>query len=78
MEPATTLRFAATARALAHEARARGLAVPGFRSPPRSTASTARCGAGVPAPPSPYGCGARPWADVLVDMIEGVVVANGL
>jgi hypothetical protein len=78
MEPATTLRFAATARALAHEARARGLAVPGFRSPPRVNGvdrTLRRRGASASIAVRVRG---RPWADVLVDMIEGVVVANGL
>jgi hypothetical protein len=78
MEPATTLRFAATARALAQEARARGLAVPGFRSPPRVSGvdrTLRRRGASASVAVRVRG---RPWADVLVDMIEGVVVANGL
>src|SRR6187549_14043 len=78
MEPATTLRFAATARALAQEARARGLAVPGFRSPPRVNGvdrTLRRRGASASIAVRVRG---RPWADVLVDMIEGVIVANGL
>jgi hypothetical protein len=78
MEPATTLHFAATARALAQVARARGLTVPGFRSPPRLSGvdrTLRRRGAGASIAVRVRG---RPWADVLVDMIEGVVVANGL
>ncbi len=78
MEPATTLQFANTARALANAARANGLAVPGFRSPPRLNGvdrTLRRRGATASIAVRVRG---RPWADVLADMIEGVVVANGL
>jgi hypothetical protein len=78
MEPATTLRFATTARALTHVARAQGLKVPGFRSPPRVHGvdrTLRRRGASASIAVRVRG---RPWADVLTDMIEGVVVANGL
>src|SRR5215216_1221420 len=78
MEPATTLRFAATARALAHETRVRGLAVPGFRSPPRvpgANRTLRRRGVGTSVAIRVRG---RPWADVLADMIEGILVANGV
>jgi hypothetical protein len=78
MEPATTLRFATTARALARVARARGLTVPGFRSPPRvngADRTLRRRGASASIAVRVRG---RPWTDVLADMIEGVVVANGL
>ena len=79
MEPATTLRFAAAARALGDEARRLGLAVPGFRSPPRLPAvdRTLRR--------RPTGGTSvavrlrdRPWPAVLADLVEGVVVANHL
>lgn len=78
MEPATTLRFATTARALARAARANGLTVPGFRSPPRVNGvdrTLRRRGASASIAVRVRG---RPWADVLADMIEGVIVANGL
>src|SRR3954462_3373833 len=78
MEPATTLRFASTARALAHAARANGLVVPGFRSPPRVNGvdrTLRRRGAGASIAVRVRG---RPWADVLADMIEGVVGPKGL
>src|SRR3954447_9791282 len=78
MEPATTLHFATTARALGQAARARNLTVPGFRSPPRVNGvdrTLRRRGAGASIAVRVRG---RPWADVLADMIEGVVVANGL
>jgi hypothetical protein len=78
MEPATTLRFATTACALAHAARAHGLAVPGFRSPPGVSGANRtlrRRGASASIAVRVRG---RPWADVLTDMIEGIVVVNGL
>jgi hypothetical protein len=78
MEPATTVRFATTARALAEAARANGLTVPGFRSPPRLSGvdrTLRRRGASASIAVRVRG---RPWADVLADMVEGIVVANGL
>jgi hypothetical protein len=79
MKPASSLRFAAAARALGLEARRRGLDVPGFRSPPRlpgverSLRRRADGGATVSV-----GLRDRPWAAVLADMVEGVVAANRL
>src|SRR5262245_30590378 len=78
MEPATTLRFATAARVLGRETRARGLEVPGFRSPPRlegadRTLRRRRRGGAVAVRVR-----GRPWAAVLADMIEGVVVVNNL
>jgi len=76
---ATSLHFAAAARALGQVAHGRGLVVPGFRSPPRL--------AGVERSVRRRGDGAatvsvrlrgRPWVAVLADMIEGVVVVNDL
>ena len=78
MEPATTIRFAATARALAREARSRRLVVPGFRSPPRvagADRTLRRRGASAAVAVRVRG---RRWPEVQADMIEGVVVANGL
>src|SRR5262245_37642435 len=76
MEPATTLRFATAARVLGQEARARGLAAPGFRSPPRipdANRTLRRRPHGASVAVRLRG---RPWATVLADMIEGVVAAN--
>ena len=79
-EPAaTSVRFAGAARVLADAGRRRGLAVPGFRSPPRVTGvdRTLRRrpdGSAVVA----VRVRGRPWPAVLGDMIEGVVAANGL
>ena len=76
---ATSLRFASAARTLGHVARSRGLAVPGFRSPPRLPGAerTVRRRPDGGATVAIHLKG-RPWAAVLSDMIEGVVVANAL
>lgn len=76
---ATSLRFAATVRTLGQAARARGLVVPGFRSPPRL--------AGAQRTLRRHSTGGatvavtireRPFQAVVADMIEGIVVANQL
>lgn len=76
---ATSLRFAAVARSLGAAARARRLVAPGFRSPPRLTGAerTVRRlpGGGVSIAVRLRG---RPFGAVVADMVEGVVVANGL
>jgi hypothetical protein len=74
----TAIRFATTARALTNATRALGLFAPGFRSPPR-TAGVDRtlAGSGDRAVVSVRLRG-RPWAAVAADMVEGVVVANGV
>ena len=79
MPDADALGFAAVARVLAAEARGRGLAVPGFRSPPRlAGARRSLCrhpdGGAVVA----VVVRGRPLADVAVDMVEGVLVVNRL
>ena len=76
---ATSLRFAAAARALAAAAKASGLLAPGYRSPPRivgrsRTVRRRSDGSVVVA----VGVRNRPWLAVLADMVDGVVVANGL
>jgi hypothetical protein len=63
---------------LGREARRNGLVVPGFRSPPRvvgAQRTLRRHSAGVVISVQVRG---RPWLAVVADMIEGVVVANGL
>src|SRR3954451_8392130 len=76
---ATSLRFAAAARALGSEARRRGLVAPAYRSPPRLAGAERtmrrRLDGGVTVAVCFRG---RPWAAVVADMIEGVVVANRL
>src|SRR5215213_3911176 len=79
MEPATTLRFAAAARALADEVRRHGLIVPGFRSPPRLTGADRTLRGRPPGRTTiAVRVRGRPWAAVLADLIEGIVVANAL
>lgn len=76
---ATSLRFAAAARTLGEAARARGLSVPGFRSPPRlkgaqRTLRRHRGGSVTVA----VAIRERPFQAVVADMIEGIVVVNEL
>ena len=78
MEP-TSLRFARIARRLTEAARAQGLRAPTFRSPPRVSGVTRTIKRG------PRGrvtisvvLRGRPWAAVAADLVDGVVVANGL
>src|SRR5215475_6750215 len=78
MEPATTLRFAAAARALTRAARLHGLVAPGFRSPPRLAGvnrSVLRRENNASIAVRVRG---RPWQDVVADMVEGLLVVNGL
>ena len=73
-----TVNFAHAARTLAHEARVRGLLVPGFRCPPRILGvdrSLRRWDGGATLAVRVKG---RPWVAVVADMIEGMVVANQL
>lgn len=76
---APSLRFAAAARALADECRRRRLTVPGFRSPPRlegvDRSVRRRSDGGAMVAVCLRG---RPWAAVLADMVEGVIVTNSL
>ena len=77
------MRFAAAARALGEVARAAGLLVPGFRSPPRlagvdRTMRRQVDTAGVETVTVSVRIKGRPWVSVLADMIDGVIVANAL
>jgi hypothetical protein len=74
----TTVEFAQAARLLAREARAKGLLVPGFRSPPKivgAQRTLRRHSGGAVVAVQVRG---RPWFAVAADMIEGVVAANAL
>ena len=74
----STLRFAAAVRLVAAEARALGLQVPGFRSPPRIPADrSVRRRPGAP-PAVAVRLTGRPFDAVVADVVEGVVVTNGL
>ena len=74
--PITAARFCAVARLLADEARRRGLAPPGFRSPPKlpdAPRTIRRQGASAVVAVRRAG---RPADEVIADMVEGVLVAN--
>ena len=74
----STIRFAAAARAISDEARRAGLEVPGFRSPPRLPVDRAlRRRPGV-APSVVVRLRGRSMETVVADMVEGVLVANGI
>jgi hypothetical protein len=75
---ATSLRFAAAARALTHAARRLGLVAPDFRTPPRrpGSARTLRRGAGAAL--VSVLLQERPWVAVLADMVDGIVAVNEL
>jgi hypothetical protein len=71
--------FAATARVLAAEARRLGLAVPGFRSPPTVPGADRSLRRRPGAPPAvAVRLRGRSAEAVVADMVEGVLVANGL
>ena len=75
----STIRFAVAARAISDEARAAGLVVPGFRSPPRLTGVDRSLRRRPGATPSvAVRVNGRPIDTVVADMVEGVLVANGL
>lgn len=77
--PARSLLFTASARVLAAEARRRGLEVPGFRCPPRAEHVVRAIrrfpdGRAVVA----VRVRGRDHAAVVADMVEGILVVNGL
>lgn len=76
---ATSLRFAGAVKSLGDAARRQGLTAPAFRSPPRLAGCerTIRWRPDGGATVSVRLRG-RLWVQVLADMVEGVVVANGL
>jgi len=73
-----TVSFSVAVRAVADEARRMGLTVPGFRSPPRVAGAdrTIRRSNGLPI--VAVRVRGRPFSDVVADVIEGVLVSNGI
>jgi hypothetical protein len=79
MPLARSLLFSTSARLLATEAERRGLVAPGFRCPPRGDGVVRAIrrlpdGGAVVA----VRVRGRDHSEVVADMVEGVVVANGL
>ncbi|HEX7096162.1 MAG TPA: hypothetical protein VF183_09775, partial [Acidimicrobiales bacterium] len=66
------------ARTLAQAARAQGLVVPSFRSPPGLAGVQRSLRRRRGAVTVSVRLRERPWAAVVADMVEGVVVANRL
>jgi hypothetical protein len=74
----SSIDFAHAARTIGREVRRRGLVAPGFRCPPRIAGvdrSLRRTGNGAVVAVQLKG---RPWAAIVGDMIEGVIVTNQL
>ena len=78
MAGVASVEFARVARQLADAARRGGWQSPTFRSPPNTpgvSRSLRRRGGGVVVAVRVHG---RPWLAVVADLVDGVVVANGL
>ena len=73
-----TVRFSAAVRAVGLEARRLGLVVPAFRAPPRIPGAdrTLRRSRGEPI--VAVRLRGRPFADIVADIVEGVLVANAV
>lgn len=78
MERFTSVRFSAVAKALADEARRRGLTPPAFRSPPRLAGAARTIRRADERAVVAVQLKGREADEVAADMVEGVVVANGL
>ena len=75
----TSLRFATVARRLSDAARVAGVAVPGFRSPPRAAGVRRSIRREVDGSATiAVAIRGRTAIAVIADMIEGVVTASGL
>jgi hypothetical protein len=78
MDVAPPIRFAELARRIGAAARAAGLVVPAFRTPPRRSGAPRTIRRLPGGPVVAVRLRSRPSADVVADMVEGVIVANGL
>ena len=72
------MRFADVARRLAAATRAAGLVGPAFRAPPRRPGATRTLRRLPGGPVVAVRVRGRGAAEVFADMVEGVIVANGL
>jgi hypothetical protein len=79
MPVARSVLFSTSARLLATEAERRGLVAPGFRCPPRGD-GVVRAIRRLPGGSAVVAVRVRgrDHRDVVADMVEGVIVANGL
>jgi len=78
MDRSSTVRFAHAARHLGAAARAAGLTVPAFRSPPRRPGAPRTIRRLPGGPVVAVVLRDRVFAEVLADMVEGIVIANRL
>ena len=78
IESAPSVRFSMVAKAFGHLGAQAGFAVPGFRSPPRSTQTARAIRRDSSGSVVAVRIKDRPFEAVIADMIEGVVVCNGL
>lgn len=76
--PSSSVDFAGAARALTRAARRMGLVGPSYRCPPRLVGVDRTIRRRPDGAIVAVRLRERPWAAVLADMIEGVVVANRL
>ena len=78
MDCSSTVSFAHAVRRLGAAARAAGLTVPAFRSPPRRPGAPRTIRRLPGGPVVSVVLRDRAFADVLADMVEGIVIANQL
>ena len=78
MDRSSNVRFAHAARRIGAAARAAGLTVPAFRSPPRRPGAPRTIRRLPGGPVIAVVLRDRAFPEVLADMVEGVVVANRL
>jgi hypothetical protein len=78
MDRSSSIRFAHAARHLGAAARAVGLTVPAFRSPPRRPGAPRTIRRLPGGPVVAVVLRDRRFDDVLADMVEGIVIANRL
>lgn len=74
----TSIRFAGAARELTRAARLCGATAPAFTSPPRVDGVNRTLRRSPKGSTVAVQLRGRPWAAVLADMVDGVVVANQL